>query len=435
MNDKLVLIGLNEFNRNLLNEVSNILPKNNYLSKIKNLHSFRLLTEDKYESGYLEPWSQWVSLHTSTPSSDHKIKNLGDIPNLEYMQIWERLSKNNISSVVWGAMNASAGSSKLCKVFVPDPWVFSEDPKPNSLISFIALPRYLAKNYTSIKKTKVLSMMITFIKKSIDHVGLIIFLKSLKIIFIGLIKFGPKQFIVINFFDYLCANAFILSSKKHSSSFNFIFLNSIAHVQHHYWHSKKTKDLKEIVFTYKNIENILSIFDKELNIFSKNNNFILYNGLSQNTTLHEEPWYLYRIKDINKFMTIANIKYKKIETLMTNDAHMVHSNLEQLNDALEILDSINVNNKKFFFTEVDYKNLKIFFRIDFTSEIASNTVININGAENLFEDLVLKIVKRTGKHCQESNVIHNMDRISNINSKSYLNHDLFKIIYPNLFKE
>ena len=152
MNDKLVFFGLNEFNRNLLNEVSNILPKNNYLSKIKNLHSFSLLTEDKYESGYLEPWSQWVSLHTSTPSSIHKIKNLGDIPNLEYMQIWERLSKNNISSVVWGAMNASAGSSKLCKVFVPDPWVFSEDPKPNSLISFIALPRYLAKNYTSIKK-------------------------------------------------------------------------------------------------------------------------------------------------------------------------------------------------------------------------------------------------------------------------------------------
>ena len=435
MKDKLIFFGLNEFNDGLLKEISTILPKNNSLLKLCALHSFNLHTEDKYDSGYLEPWSQWVSLHTSTPASNHKIKNLGDIPNLKYTQIWERLSRNNISSIVWGPMNASVGKSELCKIFVPDPWVFSEKPKPSELSSFIKLPRYLAKNYTAIKKMKVFLMLLTFIKKSIEHVGFIIFLKSIKIIFLGLIKFGPKQFIFINFFDYLCANAFVVNSKKYSPNFNFIFLNSIAHVQHHYWHSKDANDLKEIIFTYQNIEKILAIFDKKLNIFSKNNSFVLYNGLTQKSTLDERPWYLYRIKDIDKFMNIANVKYKKIETLMTYDAHMIFDDLDQLNEALRILKSIKINSDKFFFTEVNLSLLKIFFRINITYETTQNTVIKMNNIEYPFDKLVLRIVKRTGKHYQESNVKHNIDRLSNINSKSYFNHDLFKIIYPSLFKK
>ena len=51
LKDKLIFFGLNEFNDGLLKEISNILPKNNSLLKLCDLHSFNLHTEDKYDSG------------------------------------------------------------------------------------------------------------------------------------------------------------------------------------------------------------------------------------------------------------------------------------------------------------------------------------------------------------------------------------------------
>ncbi len=250
----MLLLGLNEFNADLLSDVAVKLKKSKYLRRLTGLKKLEMSIENSYESGLLEPWVQWVSVHTGIPAVKHKIKNLGDIPNLRHKQIWEVLSDHKKTSIVWGAMNASLGEAKYCKIFVPDPWVFSEDPKPNDLQSFIALPRYLAKNYTSLSKLIIIKLFMSFLKETIAKVGLISFLKGIGIIISGLIKFGPKNLVFINFFDYLTANVFVNSVEKEKPDFAFIFLNSIAHVQHHYWHSPNVSNLDELIFTYKNIE-------------------------------------------------------------------------------------------------------------------------------------------------------------------------------------
>src|ERR1700675_2023046 len=101
-----MIIELNEFNVELLsNAAAQVsLPT---ISKILALPRSSYKTPDRYNSGYLEPWVQWVSIHTGTPSSQHKIKNLGDVPNLAEDQIWERWSKRGLTSIVWGVMNGN----------------------------------------------------------------------------------------------------------------------------------------------------------------------------------------------------------------------------------------------------------------------------------------------------------------------------------------
>ena len=93
MNDKLILFCLNEFNPNLLREIIKKVPKSKFLKKILTFDTINLPIQDRYESGYLDPWSQWISVHTGTPTYRHKIKNLGDVPDLKYLKILEILSK------------------------------------------------------------------------------------------------------------------------------------------------------------------------------------------------------------------------------------------------------------------------------------------------------------------------------------------------------
>ena len=97
----MLLIELNEFNNDLLLS----LAQKRGLKHIQELLSWdhaRTWTADEYDTGFLEPWVQWVSVHTGVPSSRHGVKNLGDVPNLVEDQIWERWSKRGLSSIVWG---------------------------------------------------------------------------------------------------------------------------------------------------------------------------------------------------------------------------------------------------------------------------------------------------------------------------------------------
>ena len=208
MTGNLTFIGLNEFNSDLIQEMANILPRDNYISRLLALRKVECRTEDQLESGYLEPWVQWVGIQTSTPSTVHGIKNLGDISRLDQPQLWERLSKHGKSSIVWGAMNARRGNSDECQIFIPDPWVFDEPASPEAVRAFVEFPRYLAKNYTSLSKTRVIAMAGSFLMKGLRHAGLRNFSGFLWLGARGLAKFGFRHIAFICAFEYLSAAVF-----------------------------------------------------------------------------------------------------------------------------------------------------------------------------------------------------------------------------------
>ena len=86
MKKKLILIELNEINFDILKKYSNL--KN---FKFFNKEFFKNLKTTSSESIYenLEPWIQWVSVHTGLSASEHKIFRLGDISNSNLKQIFE----------------------------------------------------------------------------------------------------------------------------------------------------------------------------------------------------------------------------------------------------------------------------------------------------------------------------------------------------------
>ena len=95
---KLFILELNEFNHKLLKYYSKKYNLNN-LNKVLKFNTTKTYTSDRYigdnnQFGYLDPWSQWVSIHTQKKAKIHKIKNLGDVPSLKYKQVWEKRSED-----------------------------------------------------------------------------------------------------------------------------------------------------------------------------------------------------------------------------------------------------------------------------------------------------------------------------------------------------
>ena len=146
MKEKIFIIELNEFNISLLKKGVKKLGLENIDKILKFKHS-KTFSDDNLEGQGLDPWVQWVSVHTGRPSSIHNVLRIGDVPKLEFPQIWEKIALKGFSTGIWGTMNASINIKKGCRFFLPDPWAFSEIAYPNSLNLFLDLPRYYSKNY------------------------------------------------------------------------------------------------------------------------------------------------------------------------------------------------------------------------------------------------------------------------------------------------
>ena len=87
---KLILIELNEINFDIVKKyISNTKLKN--FSYIIN-NNFKTTTSEK-EYSKLEPWIQWVSIHTGMEANEHKIFRLGEAKNFNYEQIFEKIQK------------------------------------------------------------------------------------------------------------------------------------------------------------------------------------------------------------------------------------------------------------------------------------------------------------------------------------------------------
>ena len=52
-------------------------------------------SEKEYEQ--LEPWIQWVTVHTGKALAEHKVFRLGDIESRDIEQIWEQLEEQGIA--------------------------------------------------------------------------------------------------------------------------------------------------------------------------------------------------------------------------------------------------------------------------------------------------------------------------------------------------
>ena len=218
-NKDLLAIHLNEFNFNYLKYgVKKYRCKN--IKKILNLKKISTYTEDKTQDKDLDPWVQSVSINSGKKSYSHKIYKLGQkIPN-HLTQIWDVLSKKNISCTIWGAMNASLKKNKKIEIFFPDPWNYYSVPYPNNLKYLFMLPRYYAKNYLDWKFTKIFLNLLFFIYGCFKNQIILFFFKNLTITTRSFFTVGLKNFVLFFLFDLFALSLLFKKLQKKNQIFH-----------------------------------------------------------------------------------------------------------------------------------------------------------------------------------------------------------------------
>ena len=166
LNKTLILIQLNEINFDIVQKYIELFPKrfDGFKRLIDGLYS-DTLSEEIYE--HLEPWIQWVSVHTGKTYNQHKVFRLGDIVNSKEDQIFELIENRGYKVGAISPMNAR-NALKDPSYFIPDPW--TKTKSDNS------------------KWSRMLSSAITQVVN--DNSKAKLTLKSGIILFIGLIRFA-----------------------------------------------------------------------------------------------------------------------------------------------------------------------------------------------------------------------------------------------------
>ena len=341
-----MLIELNEINFDFL---QNYIQKYDlkYLSNISDLKKFKTQSETEYDK--LEPWIQWVSVHTGKNYNEHKIFRLGDINKYSGNQIFETIEKMGYSVGAISPMNADMRMSKP-DFFIPDPWT---DSKTDG--SF-----WSSKIYDVLKQVVNDNSegKITLKSKFFLILALLKFAKIKNYMEYFCLAFGAfngKRWNKALFLDLFVCDVFMSLTLKNKTDFSTLFLNSFAHLQHHYFYNSEfyngnhINPKEHISQNYDPMKDGALFFNnriKDLLTSLEGYDFLIATGLSQVPYKGEK--YYYRLKNHSYFLELLELDYIKVNKRMTRDFEITFQSNTLRNNALNILTKIKINNTSVF---------------------------------------------------------------------------------------
>lgn len=406
---KTILLGLNELNfkyiddyikRGFLNNFKHVFEKYGY----SETHS-----EDQYE--FLEPWIQWVTISTGKTYEEHKVFRLGDITNRKDLkQIFEEIEKNGFSV---GAISPFNVENRLEHpvFFAPDPWT---QTKPSGSFILKKLSGAISQAVNDNARNKVtLKTFLYLILGFLTYTKVKDYLFYVRKIFRPRLPKGTKAI----FLDKLLGDVFLQEWKKKRPDFSNLFLNSGAHIQHHYmynsacysgefknpeWYCPKSQDpLLEILKLYDQILGELIMLPVRLVIL---------------TGLHQEPYsdltYYWRLKDHKKILNILGInKFSSVFPRMSRDFLINFDTKGEAESASRLL--MNYRSKKdgINIFSIDNRGSSLFVELTYPHDIKPGfTIEGMHHIED-FNNYVSFVAIKNGEHNGTGYVVDTEKRI------------------------
>jgi hypothetical protein len=192
---------------------------------------------DAEETGkLLNPWVQWVTVHSGLSAAEHGLKSLNEGHLLEQPRVWDLASRAGMRAFVCGSMNV-AHDPDLNGIVLPDPWSTTVEPYPKGqgLEDFYRFVQMQVQEHTNDSVPLSKSDYARFLKFMVAH-GMSAFTVSsiVKQLTSERVSGGGKWKRAV-ILDKLQFDVFRSMFKKHRPHFSTFFLNSTAHMQHAYW--------------------------------------------------------------------------------------------------------------------------------------------------------------------------------------------------------
>ena len=399
MKNKTILLGLNELNFDYIKFYIN----QGLLPNFKKILDIQPPIETVSEGDYklLEPWVQWVTIHSGKTFKEHNVFRLGDIINKpDLSQLFEELEAEGLSVGAISPFNAE-NRLKNSAFFVPDPWTKTET-SGNWVVK--ALYQAVHQSVNDNAKSKM-----NF--KSIFSLGLGLLLyvplsrwsHYLKTVF-NAKKPGAKALIL----DSLLADTHLTLWKKNKPDFSNLFLNSGAHIQHHYLFNSKAYNgnIKNPEWycpkDYDPLIHILSEYDKQIGklLKLKDVKIIIATGLHQQP--HEHSTFYWRLKEHVKFAEMIGIKYlAEISPRMSRDFLIKFNNEKDAVNAEKLLNSFYASEDDIKIFDVDNRGTSLFVELVYPNDINENDSIYSKESKfklDSFKSYLAFVAIKNGEH-------------------------------------
>ncbi len=421
---KLILVELNEINFDIVKKYIDSSKLNNFSSLINK--NFITTTAEK-EYSKLEPWIQWVSVHTGMNANKHKIFRLGESKNFHYEQIFEKIKKKNLSVGVLFSMNV-INKTQNYEYFIPDPWT-ETSPSNHFWCKILNKSIKQSVNDNSAKKIEIKSYLIILL-------ACLRFIRPSKYLYFCklILNSFKKKWYKVLVLDYLISEIHLNFIKNKKTNFSTVFYNGGANIQHHYFlNSKKISSKIKNPSWYINsnedpIEDMLKMYDtilkSYLELVDKGYSIIFATGLSQEP--YDRIKFYYRLKNHNSFLKKVGIKFNYIQKLMTRDFFIFFDNNNDRDFAKTKLETIVSKNNYRIFGEIEIKEKCLFVTLTYPNEIEKNFQVTCDKKNINFYDEVNFVAIKNGMHsskgyCSYHGEIENFQTNENDHVKEIFN--------------
>jgi hypothetical protein len=182
----------------------------------------------------LEPWIQWVTVHTGLSYRQHGVFDLGDGHKLTAPRIWDLVSNAGRTAWVCGSMNAGY-RAPLRGAVLPDPWSTGIVPQPAAALDpYYHFIRRNVQEYSADRVGLQAGEVARFVGFMASH-GLTA--RTCGSILSQLLgeRGGHGRWKRASILDRMQWDVFSWYYRRLQPAFATFFLNSTAHYQHVYW--------------------------------------------------------------------------------------------------------------------------------------------------------------------------------------------------------
>lgn len=183
---------------------------------------------------WLNPWVQWVTVHSGLEAAEHEVYRLSNAYRLKIPAIWDLISAAGRKVWMCGSMNPWC-TENLNGHILPDPWSSQVQKDPTGEFNdYDAFVRKNVQEYAASKSPVTLLERFKFIKFVLSH-GLK--LSTVANVLQQLIqeRLGNKRWKRAAILDQFQCDLFEWYYKRERPEFATFFSNSTAHFQHKYW--------------------------------------------------------------------------------------------------------------------------------------------------------------------------------------------------------
>jgi hypothetical protein len=303
------------------------------------------ITDAQEAQDKLNPWIQWVTVHSGLSFAEHGVFHLGDGHKLQHKCVWDILSDANLPVWVCGSMNPRF-DTPLNGYLLPDPWTTTVRPYPEELTPYFRFVQRNVQEHTNTHIPLSPGDYASFGKFMVTH--------GLSASTVGSIarqlireRLGGSHWKRAVLLDRLQWDVFRFYYQTLKPAFATFFLNSTAHLQHKYWRHMEPEHFTikptpeeqaeyetAILFGYQEMDKLLARF---MDLAGDDATLVLCTALGQQPCLSYEDSggkTFYRPRSFDDVLSFAGVNLPcEVSPVMSEQFHLIFENARDAEQA------------------------------------------------------------------------------------------------------